>query len=139
MLETGNHIEPHADIGIVGHGETIEACFANTAHVMFSLMASIEDIHQIQIITFEFEEADVEQALIKWLNLLLEKSHEHQLLFGDFRLKREGNVWKATVAGEPWREEVASGGMVVKAALPTMLMVKKLNHLWEARCVVDAG
>ncbi len=136
MQETDNYFDHDADIGIIGRGETIETCFANTAHVMFSLMANIENVHQIQIITFEFEETDLELALVTWLNLLLAKAQEHHLIIGDFRLKHEGNSWKATVAGEPWRENTERG-IEVKGATLTMLSVRKVDHLWEARCVVD--
>jgi SHS2 domain-containing protein len=136
MRETENYFDHDADIGIIGRGDTIENCFTNTARVMFSLMANIENVHQIQIITFEFEEADIELALVTWLNLLLAKSQEHQLIFGDFRLKRDENVWKATVSGEPWRNNIERG-IEVKGATLTMLSVKKVDHLWEARCIVD--
>jgi len=136
MQTTENYFAHNAEIGIIGRGETIEACFANIARVMFALMTNIENVHQIQIITFEFEEADLEVALVTWLNLLLAKAQEHHLVFGDFRLKREANVWKATVAGEPWRENTERG-IEVKGATQTMLSVRKVEHLWEARCVVS--
>ncbi len=134
--EAENYFDHDADIGIIGRGETIENCFANTARVMFALMADIEKIHQIQIITFEFEEEDRELALVTWLNLLLAKAQEHQLIFGDFRLKHEGSLWKATVAGEPWRDNIERG-IEVKGATLTMLSVRKVDHSWEARCIVD--
>lgn len=38
----------------------------------------------------EFEEADVELALVRWLNLLLGKAREHGLVFARFRLERDG-------------------------------------------------
>lgn len=134
--ETENYFDHDADIGIIGHGETIEICFADTARNMFSLMVDVTRIHQIQIITFEFTEADLEFALVTWLNLLLAKAYEHHLIFGDFHLKREGKIWKATVAGEKWSAAMERG-IEVKGATLTMLSVRKVDHLWEARCVVD--
>ena len=136
MREIENYFDHNADIGIIGRGESIELCFANAAFVMFSLMADISNVHQIQIITFEFEEADQEQALVTWLNLLLAKAKAHNLIFGDFRLKREEKLWKATVAGEPCRKDIERG-IEVKDATQTMLSVTKIDHNWEARCVVD--
>ena len=59
-----NYFDHDADIGIIGHGETIEICFAHTAQVMFSLMADVSQIQARQIITFEFVEADLELALV---------------------------------------------------------------------------
>ncbi len=136
MRETENYFDHGDDVGIIGRGDTVENCFTHAARAMFSLMANIENIHQIQIITFEFEEADLELALMTWLNALLKKSQEHHLIWGDFRLKREGNVWKAIVSGEPWRNNMERG-IEVKGTTLIMLSVKKVDHLWEARCIVD--
>lgn len=136
MSETENYFDHDADIGIIGRGLTIEDCFTNTARVMFSLMADLENVHQIQIISFEFVETDIEIALVTWLNLLLAKSQEHHLIFGDFRLTHDGETWKGIVSGEPWREN-HERGIEVKGATLTMLSVKKINNSWEARCIVD--
>lgn len=125
-----------AEIGLIGRGETIEACFCNMARSMFSIMADTDKVHQIQVITFEFEEANTEMALATWLNLLLVKAREHHLILGDFRLKHEENTWKATVAGEPWREH-DERGLEVKEVKLSLLSIYKTDHTWEARCVVD--
>lgn len=135
-METQNYFDHDADIGIIGRGESIELCFANTAKSMFALMADLSKVALTQIITFEFEEADLELALVTWLNLLIAKAQEHHLIFADFRLKHEGNSWKATVSGEKWRQEIERG-IEVKGATLTMLSVKKIEHYWEARCIVD--
>src|SRR5579885_539509 len=132
MSETENYFDHDADIGIIGRGNTVEECFANTARVMFSLMVDLEKVHQIQIITFEFVESDIEIALVTWLNLLLAKSQEHHLIFGDFRITHESDTWKAIVSGEPWRENLERG-IEIKGATLTMLSVKKINNSWEAR------
>jgi len=136
MREQENYFNHDADVGVIGRGETIELSFANAAYAMFSLMADISNLHQIHIITFEFEEADDESALIAWLNILLVKAKEHHMIFGDFRLKRENNLWKAIVTGEPWRNDIERG-VAVKGATQTMLSVQKVDHSWESRCVVD--
>ena len=124
-----------ANVGIIGRGETIENCFADTAKMMFALMVDMSRIHLTQVITFQFEEVDTEEALVKWLNILLEKAQEHQLIFCDFRLKREGNVWKATASGQKCTI-VNDPIMDVKSATMDKLSVIKVNNSWEARCVV---
>jgi SHS2 domain-containing protein len=131
-----NYFDHDADIGIIGRGETIENCFCDTAKALFNLMIAVSNVHLIQIITFEFEEENLELALLAWLNLLIAKAHEHHLILGDFRLKREGNMWKATVSGEP-RGEYHERKIEVKAATLAMLSVKKVDHVWEARCVIE--
>ncbi len=131
-----SYFDHEADIGIIGHGESIEACFADAARTVFALMTDVSQVRLIQIITFEFEETDIELALVTWLNLLIAKAQVHHLVFSDFRLKREGARWSATVSGEKWREGLERG-IEVKGATLTALSVKKVDHLWEARCVVD--
>jgi SHS2 domain-containing protein len=128
MMETKN-------IGIIGHGDTMEASFATTAQILFSLITDVENIHPLQIITFEFEEENPETALRVFLTQLLAKSDELHIVFGDFRLIREGNIWKATVSGEPAREEIMQG-IKVKSVSETLLSVKQINLVWEARCVL---
>ena len=128
---------PHdTHIGIIGRGITVENCFTDVALILFSIMTDVGNSHQTQVITFEFECAELEPALVIWLNLLLLKSKQHQLFFSMFRLKREGIVWKATVAGEPYRKELERG-QAVKSVLQKELSVKKVDYQWEARCVVD--
>ena len=136
MRDGEKYFDHEDNIGIIGHGDTIENCFANTAHILFSLMADVDNIHPLQIINIEFEEARPEIALMTFLALLLEKSRELHIMFGDFRLRREGDIWKATVSGEPFRDEILHG-VEVRRVTDKLLSVKKINLLWEARCVVD--
>jgi SHS2 domain-containing protein len=131
-----NYFDHDADIGLIGRGETIESCFTDTARVMFALMADVEKIHLTQVITFEFNEENLETALVTWLNLLLAKAQEHQMMFGDFRLEKQENIWKATVSGEKWQDDMERS-VTVKSVTMHRLSVKKINHLWEARCLVD--
>jgi SHS2 domain-containing protein len=84
----------------------------------------------------DFEEADIELALVRWLNLLLGLSHEEGLIFGRFWLERDGVRWRGGAGGEPWRPELERG-VEVKGATLTMLQVRQSKDGWEARCVVD--
>src|SRR5579872_26495 len=102
VIKKEKYFDHEADIGIIGTGESMEACFVDTARTMFSLMTDLSQVHLLQIITFEFEEADIELALVTWLNLLLAKAQEHHLVFSDFRLKRTDTHWHATASGEKW-------------------------------------
>ncbi len=61
--------------------------------------------------------------------------HEHQLAFGDFRLKQNGKTWKATVAGEPLREALLRG-FDIKSAKTSDITINKAEHIWEARCLL---
>jgi len=139
MHEPYAYFEHGADIGIVGRGERIEEAFEQAATAMFAIMADPERISPEVSVTIEFEEADAELALVTWLNQLLGQARSRALIFGRFRLRRDGAAganWSGTAEGEPWRAGLERG-VEVKGATLTQLAVKQQDGIWEARCVVD--
>jgi SHS2 domain-containing protein len=130
------YFDNNATISIVGHGECIETSFADAAGALFALLADTAGVRPLQIITFDFMEEDVDAALETWLNLILAKSQERNLAFCDFRLKREANIWKATVSGEPWRDDIKRG-LNINQVDADACSVKKVDHVWEARCILS--
>jgi len=130
------YFEHDADIGVVGRGATIEASFEAAARATFAIMTEIGRVREVESVTLEFEEADDEIALVRWLNLLLGSARERGLVFARFWLERDGVRWRGGASGEPWRAELERG-VEVKGATLTMLSVKRANGFWEARCVVD--
>lgn len=131
-----SYFDHDADIGLVGRGVTLEASFINAARAMFALMADLSTVGIQKSISFEFEEPDLELALVTWLNLLLAKSREFKLVFADFVLIRQGNKWYGEARGGPWREDIQRG-TEVKGATLTMLSVKHDKDKWTSTCVVD--
>jgi SHS2 domain-containing protein len=139
MSETGSadaYFEHDADIGIVGRGATLEEAFEAAARATFALMTDIAGVRTAQSVNLEFEEADRELALVRWLNLLLGLARERGLAFGRFWIEHDGVVWRGGAAGEPWRRDLERG-VEVKGATLTMLEVRQTPAGWEARCVVD--
>lgn len=130
------YFDHDADVGIVGRGATLEEAFEAAARATFAIMTDIEAVREERSVPVEFEEADVELALVRWLNLLLALSHEEGLVFGRFWLERDGVRWRGGASGEPWRPELERG-IEVKGATLTMLQVRQSGEGWEARCVVD--
>ncbi|MDF3055112.1 MAG: Protein archease [Gammaproteobacteria bacterium] len=131
-----DYFDHEADIGIIGRGKTIEECFSSAAHVMFSIMSDLSDIHPISTFSFIFDEPNVELALVTWLNLLLAKSNAKNIIFSQFKIIRQESQWIGEASGEQWNENMERG-TDVKGATLTMLSVKKINDEWEARCIVD--
>jgi len=138
ILKPGNneYFEHDADIGVVGRGVTLEEAFESAAAATFAVMADLSAVRPERSVTLDFEEADIEIALVRWLNLLLALSHERGLAFGRFWIERDGVHWRGGASGEPWRRDLERG-TEVKGATLTMLEVKKSATGWEARCVVD--
>jgi SHS2 domain-containing protein len=130
------YFEHDADIGVVGRGVTLEEAFESAASATFAVMADLAAVRPERSVALDFEEADIEIALVRWLNLLLGLSHEQGLVFSRFWIERDGVRWRGGASGEPWRRDLERG-TEVKGATLTMLEVKKSAAGWVARCVVD--
>lgn len=135
-VASGSYFEHDADIGVVGRGATLEQAFEAAARATFAVMADLDAVRPLQSVGVEFEEADRELALVRWLNLLLGLARERGLVFSRFWIERDGTRWRGGAAGEPWRDDLERG-VEVKGATLTMLRVVQSAEGWEARCVVD--
>src|SRR5487761_2768573 len=133
MHEPYAYFEHDADMGIVGRGALLEEAFEHAATAMFAMMADPAQIRPQASVAIEFEEADAELALVTWLNLLLGQAWSQALIFGRFRLRRDGARWSGTAEGEPWRDELERG-VEVKGATLTGLAVTQQDGIWDARC-----
>jgi SHS2 domain-containing protein len=136
VLPGEKYFDHDADIGIIGHGHTLEESFVDAAKNMFAIMADLSKVKPTTSMTFEFEEEDEELAFVTWLNLLIAKAQTDNIILSRFQLKRKGHVWQAQAQGEVWRDDIERG-TDVKGATLTMLSVKHINNTWEAKCVVD--
>jgi SHS2 domain-containing protein len=58
------------------------------------------------------------------------------MVFAEFRLERDGVVWRGSATGERWRRDLERG-TEVKGATLTLLKVGQSGNEWDARCVVD--
>jgi SHS2 domain-containing protein len=135
-MEHYDYFEHDADIGIIGRGKTPEAAFESAAEAMFEIMAEgLAEPWEAEV-AFEFEEEDLEFALVRWLNGLIARAQGDGVVLGKFELKREGSRWSAKAWGTPWKDEIVRG-VEVKGATLTMLSVREEGGLWEARCIVD--
>lgn len=121
-----------ADIGIVGTGATVEEAFVAAAQATFALMVDPAHVASVLERSFSFDEADVELALVTWLNLLIAEG----LALCRFALRRDGSRWLGQAWGEPWRDDLERG-TEVKGATLSELSVRHVPEGWEARCIVD--
>jgi SHS2 domain-containing protein len=136
MPRSSDLFEHDADFGVVGRGSSVEEAFVAAAEAMFGIMIDPATVTARETVTIEFEEADVELALVTWLNALLAHARDRGLALGRFELVREGARWRGRAAGEPWRAGLERG-TEVKGATLTMLSVRQADGGWEARCIVD--
>jgi len=131
-----SYFEHDADIGIIGRGETLEQSFEAAAMAVFAIMTKLECVQPNDEITVEFEETDLELALVTWLNIIIAKAREFGMVFSHFYLQRDHDRWHGKILGEKWRDGLERG-VEVKGATLTMLSVKQTGAIWESRCVVD--
>jgi SHS2 domain-containing protein len=130
------YFDHDADIGVVGRGASLEAAFVSAARATFALVTDIEAVRAVEHVAFDFEEGDIEIALVRWLNLLLGHAADRGLALGRFAMRRDGNLWRGEAWGERWRRELERG-TDVKGATLTALGVSREEGGWIARCVVD--
>lgn len=124
-------------VEVLGRGETLEVCFADAAAGVFTWWLNITDVQPGHIITFDFEESDIEQAFLLWLDLLFLKAVEHRMVFAEFRLKREGKIWRALAAGQKWPQTIQQLPRIQAAA--DTLVLQRVDHHWEVRCSISTS
>ena len=134
-MEAG-YFEHEADIGIIGRGSTLEEAFVGAARAMFAIQSVLDPVQSGERIEVDFQECDLELALVQWLNALLAASRERGIALHEFGLERECDRWRGWARGERWRASMERG-TEVKGATLTMLSVTHAAGGWEARCVVD--
>jgi SHS2 domain-containing protein len=131
-----DYFDHEADIGIEAQGQTLAEAFENAALAMFAIMAHPATVIPERQVRVEFEEADVELALVTWLNQLLGQARLCGLVFCAFELNRQGDKWVGSAWGMPWQPG-ADRGTEVKGATLTMLKVEEMPKGWRVKCVVD--
>jgi SHS2 domain-containing protein len=136
MQAAYGYFEHDADMGIIGRGNTVEEAFVSAARAMFSIQSEPGSVQSIEGVEIDFEEGDLELALVRWLNAVLAASRERGIVLHEFGLEREGDRWRGWGRGERWRDGLVRG-TEVKGATLTMLSVAQGAAGWEARCVVD--
>ena len=119
-------IEHTADIGLVAYGRSLAEAFANAAYGLFSIIAELKTVKEIESRHLELNEEDTEALLFEWLNRLIYLFDVEMLLFKRFEIRDfDGHGLKATCYGEkydPSRHQLKIG---VKAATYHMLKVDR--------------
>jgi len=122
-------IEHTADIGIKAYGNTLAEAFANAAYGMFSIIARLDEVKEVESRHVEVSADDIESLLFEWLNSLLYYFDVEGLIFRRFDFAEFGEKHLAAECyGEkydPSRHHVKLG---VKSATYHMLEVDRVNN-----------
>lgn len=123
-MERFRLLEHTADIGLVAYGDSLAEAFANAAYGLFSIIASLDGVREIQARNVEVNGIDYEELLFNWLNQLIYLFDIEHVLYITFNITSisENNL-KAICYGEkydPARHQLKLG---VKSATYHMLKV----------------
>ena len=119
-------IEHTADVGLVAYGRTLAEAFANAGYGMFSIIAELKTVKEVESRRLEISEDDLEALLFEWLNSLIYFFDVEMILFKRFDIiDLEGSRLTAVCYGEkydPSRHHLKTG---VKSATYHMLKVDR--------------
>lgn len=122
---------PASEIAITGRGATLERAFEDAAAATFALMADVRCVRPERTIPVSFLEREDGHALARWLDLLLDAAREHHLVFGEFHLQRERDLWWGCATGERRRAPLLREVRIARAGHA----VSHTAEGWEARCL----
>jgi SHS2 domain-containing protein len=122
-------IEHTADMGLAAYGKTLAEAFANAAYGMFSIIAELDAVKEVESRRVEINEDDAESLLFEWLNSLLYYFDVEMLLFKRYDIIEFGEGRLAAVCyGEKYdasRHQLKTG---VKSATFHMLEVDRVKN-----------
>ncbi len=127
-----------ADIGIVVHGEDLNALFENAGEAFFDLITDLDKVRTLVTRTIQIREESLDRLMVDWLSELLYFHEVEQLLFNRFEVESVGEKgFKAVAQGEPFQEGVHVIKTEVKAVTYHQLFVRKENGDWKAQIIFD--
>jgi SHS2 domain-containing protein len=129
-------IEHTADIGLIAYGQSLSEAFANAACGLFSIIAELKTVKEIESRQLELNEEDSEALLFEWLNRLIYLFDVEMLLLKRFDIRDfDGRGLKAICYGEkydPSRHQLKTG---VKSATYHMLKIDRGKN--QVRVIFD--
>jgi SHS2 domain-containing protein len=129
-------IEHTADVGLIAYGGNLVEAFGNAAYGMFSIIAELRAVREVESRQVKLEGKDLEALLFDWLNNLLYFFDTDMLLLRKFDVSKLGeDCLEAVCYGEkydPSRHRLKIG---VKSATYHMLKVDRGKN--QVRVIFD--
>ena len=117
-------IEHTADTGLIAYGESLAEAFANAAYGMFSIIADLDDVKEVESRRVKVSEPEIEDLLFAWLNDLIYIFDVETLLFRRFDIAEFGDgKLEAVCHGEKYNPTRHRLKTEVKSATYHMLEV----------------
>ncbi len=129
-------LEHTADIGLIAYGATMAEAFVNAAYGLFSIIAELRSVKEVESRKLEISEGNPDDLLFQWLNSLIYFFDTEMLIFKRFDIAEfDGKRIRAECFGEkydPSRHRLKRG---VKAATYHMLKVDTEKN--QVRVIFD--
>lgn len=138
MSARWEHFEHQADMGIRGHGATLEEAFEQAAMGMVAVMVPLERVEPSVRVEVQCEAPDCELLFTDWLNCILREMATRKMVFSRFAVSIRGKRLKGVLSGESMDASRHEPAVEVKAATYYSLRVwQEKQGGWAAQCVVD--
>jgi SHS2 domain-containing protein len=131
------HFEHGSDIGIRGHGSTLEEAFEQAALALTAVLTDPALVGASIVVDVQCNAPDRELLLVDWLNALVYEMATRRALFARFEVTIEGNELHARAWGAPVERSRHAPAVEIKGATYTELRVSRDAQGWVAQCVVD--
>ena len=138
--------EHKADVGVRGHGSTLEEAFQEGAKAMFEVMVDLTQIAPKVGVDVTAFAPNQEELFVEFLNQLLYLRDVQEMFFSDFKIKsiekkmeNDEEMWHLTgiARGEKINQKRQRIKVDVKAATFSQLSVGEKDGKWMAQCIVD--
>jgi SHS2 domain-containing protein len=127
-----------ADIGIIVHGENLNALFENAGEAFFHLITDLKKVKRRVERQVDIEGESLDRLMVDWLSELLYLHDVENLLLKGFKVDAVGqDGLKATVKGEPFQEGVHVIKTEVKAVTYHQIEVRQEAGGWRAQVILD--
>ncbi len=131
------HFPHQGDVGVCGHGTSMEEAFENAARAMSAVIVPLERIRVNEATRVSCRAADPEILLLDWLNAVIYAMAIKGMVFRDFKVRIEGERLEGELRGEKVEPARHEPSVELKGATLTELEVAEENGRWRAQCVVD--
>jgi SHS2 domain-containing protein len=132
-----SHFPHEGDVGVCGHGASMEEAFENAARAMTAVIVPLELIRANETTHVSCRAGDREILLLDWLNAVIYAMATEGMIYRDFKVRIEGERLEGEMHGEKAEPARHEPSVELKGATLTELKVTEENGRWRAQCVVD--
>jgi SHS2 domain-containing protein len=127
-----------ADIGLEIWADTIENLFAEAGRGLFSLMADLGQVGQVEVLPVDLHAENIADLFLVWLKELVYLFDTKRILFSRFQILelKDGHL-RANVLGEKLNAAKHKLGREVKAVTHHLFELKQEANGFRARVILD--